>query len=363
MNGFCLTSAAAIGVSLTWFPCHQATAADLPPHSQLRILIVSDFVNPWGLPPDELSGPGDLSVALLNPAAGINLDPAEDGLVEIPTNDIHLATAAISVLPDDPAAYDVIIYFAHRMPNDDSASQNAADQAAFVAAADIFLQNGGGFVSFHHGFFPGNGKVEMMSTIIGGQGSSIAYNTVEGQNVINVAPNHFVTTHSIEYGDVVTYADAALGIPEDAYPFFNNVPDERYRNTSILADSETIEILFASNYIDGGSTHLLGFTHQEPGWLGKVVVYQPGEYQPNALDDLDGNNFQILANEIVFSTGALLACPQDIDQDGTTGILDFLNLLAAWGPCAGYCPQDIDGDGMIGITDFLALLGAWGPCL
>ena len=32
-----------------------------------------------------------------------------------------------------------------------------------------------------------------------------------------------------------------------------------------------------------------------------VVAYQPGEYQPNAVDDLAGNNFQILANAIYFA--------------------------------------------------------------
>ena len=352
----------AVGVTLASLSCHRAVAAHLPPHGPLRILIVSDFVNPHGLPPDELSEPGDISFALLQPAAGLNLDSAGDSVLEIPTNDLHLATAAISVPPGNAGAYDVVVYFAHRAPNDGSAAENAADQAAFEAAIDIFLQNGGGFVSFHHGFFPGSGKDAMMSTIIGGRGSSIAYNTVDGQNVINVAPGHFVTTHSIEYGDVVTYADAALGIPEDTYAFFNNVPDERYTSHAILAGSETIEILFASNYAQNGNRHLLGFTHQEPGWQGMVIVYQPGEYQPNALDDLDGNNFQILANEIVFSTGALLDCPADIDQDGETGIIDFLDLLASWGPCPGYCPQDIDGDGAVGINDFLALLGAWGPC-
>jgi len=26
------------------------------------------------------------------------------------------------------------------------------------------------------------------------------------------------------------------------------------------------------------------------------------------------------------------------------------------------CPGDIDGDGNVGITDFLDLLAAWGPC-
>ena len=55
------------------------------------------------------------------------------------------------------------------------------------------------------------------------------------------------------------------------------------------------------------------------------------------------------------------ACPVDIDGDGTVGINDFLNLLAAWGPNPGH-PAGIDGDGTVGINDFLDLLAAWGPC-
>jgi hypothetical protein len=54
----------------------------------------------------------------------------------------------------------------------------------------------------------------------------------------------------------------------------------------------------------------------------------------------------------------------DLDGDGAVGILDFLALLAAWGPCPGpcppFCPADVDFDCAVGITDFLALLGNWG---
>ena len=54
-------------------------------------------------------------------------------------------------------------------------------------------------------------------------------------------------------------------------------------------------------------------------------------------------------------------CPADLDLDGEVGINDFLQLLQAWGPCAG-CPEDIDGDGAVGIYDFLFVLANWGPC-
>ena len=54
----------------------------------------------------------------------------------------------------------------------------------------------------------------------------------------------------------------------------------------------------------------------------------------------------------------------DLNGDGIVGILDFLDLLAAWGPCPEpcppSCPADLDGDCSVGITDFLTLLANWG---
>ncbi|MHC4421995.1 MAG: agmatine deiminase family protein [Planctomycetota bacterium] len=52
----------------------------------------------------------------------------------------------------------------------------------------------------------------------------------------------------------------------------------------------------------------------------------------------------------------------DIDGDGVVGVLDFLALLSAWGPCPAPpadCPADIDGNGDVDVVDFLALLAAW----
>ena len=56
--------------------------------------------------------------------------------------------------------------------------------------------------------------------------------------------------------------------------------------------------------------------------------------------------------------------PGDLDGDCTVGIVDFLALLALWGPCPGACPPscaaDLDGDCDVGIVDFLTLLANWG---
>lgn len=59
------------------------------------------------------------------------------------------------------------------------------------------------------------------------------------------------------------------------------------------------------------------------------------------------------------------ACLADLDRDCSVGIVDFLALLAAWGPCPATpapCLADFDGDGNVGVVDFLFLLATWGPC-
>jgi len=53
----------------------------------------------------------------------------------------------------------------------------------------------------------------------------------------------------------------------------------------------------------------------------------------------------------------------DLDGDGSVGIVDFLLLLGAWGPCSKACPPfcqgDLDGDCAVGVVDFLTLLANW----
>lgn len=289
-------------LALTIGGAHTATSATLPPHGPLRILIVSDEVNPHGLSAAELTQPGDISAALAMPGSGLQIDPAPDGLLEVPTNSLPTATAALSVPFGSAAAYDVLIYFAHRIPNNGMGS-DASDQAAFVAAVTQFLVDGGGVVSFHHGAYLTAGKQDMQELIGATATGSVPFDTVDGQTVIDVAPGHFVTTNGVSYTGTTAYEDAAFGVPPGVYDSFQNLPDERYPQFSVNPGAGSLEILFASDYDDNGTQHLLGFTHRRPEWAGVLVAYQPGEYQPNALDDLSGNNFQILANAIVYAAG------------------------------------------------------------
>ena len=58
----------------------------------------------------------------------------------------------------------------------------------------------------------------------------------------------------------------------------------------------------------------------------------------------------------------MITKPGDADGDGMVGVIDFLYLLAAWGPCADCddCPADFNGDCTVSVLDFLILLANWG---
>ena len=51
-----------------------APAATLPPHGPLKLLVVSDEVNPHNLSAAQLTQRGDISAALNAPDAGLTLD-------------------------------------------------------------------------------------------------------------------------------------------------------------------------------------------------------------------------------------------------------------------------------------------------
>ncbi len=83
-------------------------------------------------------------------------------------------------------------------------------------------------------------------------------------------------------------------------------------------------------------------------------VFSVGQLPTNGKDSLNRVGASIVAGpnsptNFAGVSGNVDACPWDLDADGTTGINDFLDLLANWG-------------NPYGISDFLDLLAAWGPC-
>lgn len=275
-----------------------AQAAVLPEHDPISIVVVSDEVNPNGLSPAELTQPGDISAAISRADSGINVANID----EVDSGCVDTATAALA-----DGTVDVLVYFAHRAA---MGCMGGSAQAEFDAAVAAHLERGGGVVVFHHGIYTAGGK-EGILQLLGGTADQLAWDTGSGQNVIAVGGDHFVTTNEIEYDLMLAYESAGLGIAAADYPAFNNTPDERYPNTRPLTEAgESRTMLFASDY---AADQMLGYDLHRPAWSGHVVFYQPGEYQPNALDDVDGNNFQILANAIYY-----VATTQEDPSDPTT---------------------------------------------
>jgi hypothetical protein len=265
----------------------MVSAATLPEHAPLSILIIADAVNPHRLADADLTQPGDLVPALTAADSGLNIDSIS--MVDSQCIDDALGQLASESTPD------VVLYFAHRGAaycNGDNA------QPDLTQLLEHGLQSGLGLVVLHHGLyvdFTNRGIKQDLLNLIGAQSDSIEWNTTTGQRVINVAGDHFIPSNGITYGEEHRFTGMP-GTPAGTYPAFTNTPDELYEVTTLnVQDDEDRTLLFVT---DSGTPRVLGYVLRREGWRGLVAAYQPGEYQPNALDDRSGPNFQILVNAI-----------------------------------------------------------------
>lgn len=77
---------------------------------------------------------------------------------------------------------------------------------------------------------------------------------------------------------------------------------------------------------------------------------------PNYATRVDHPNFAAAREQLCPTPPP---CPWDLDESGTVGTSDLLDLLAQWGTNGS---ADFDGNGTVGTADLLALLANWGPC-
>jgi hypothetical protein len=67
-----------------------------------------------------------------------------------------------------------------------------------------------------------------------------------------------------------------------------------------------------------------------------------------------------MLNVRVEITDTTIACPEDLDANGSVDVADILVLIAGWN---GADPiLDLDNDGIVGVSDLLLMIAAWGLC-
>ena len=99
--------------------------------------------------------------------------------------------------------------------------------------------------------------------------------------------------------------------------------------------------------------------HDNPDFAGAWSNYPFFPSGTVIVSDRSGGLFVLDVSEAV--AGGCGGCEADLDDDGTVGLSDLLDLLAAWDSNPGG-PPDFDDDGIVGLSDLLFLLANWGPC-
>ncbi len=90
-----------------------------------------------------------------------------------------------------------------------------------------------------------------------------------------------------------------------------------------------------------------------PGTIFEYTFLEPGEYGYHCHPH---EEFGMISFVTVVSAPS---CPWDLDNSGSVGTSDLLELFAQWGTDGS---ADFDGSGTVGTSDLLILFANWGPC-
>ncbi|MHC4766006.1 MAG: hypothetical protein ACYTF2_12945 [Planctomycetota bacterium] len=87
------------------------------------------------------------------------------------------------------------------------------------------------------------------------------------------------------------------------------------------------------------------------------IRYTANDGEPQSINEAGVDGFK------VFAIGCGDEVPGDVDGNGVVDVIDFLALLAAWGPCPDPCPPscaaDFDDNCQVDVLDFLIQLANW----
>ena len=197
-------------------------------------------------------------------------------------------------LPPDLSVFSAVVVYIHLRLNEPA-------EKAFVA----YAQAGGKLVVLHHSISSGKRKNRQWFNFLGvalteGDVNTGGYKWIEGitQQIVNLAPDHYITTHKVNYPEQIgfkTDADTA----ERTLPGFTLRESEVYLNHT-LADNQNRTHLLGFKFTDKNTGRTYMQSHA--GWIkpsgnGWIVYLQPG----HDLHDLTNPCFErIVVNAVVW---------------------------------------------------------------
>lgn len=195
-------------------------------------------------------------------------------------------------LPPDLTEFDAVAVYIHR-------GLNPAAERAFIG----YTEAGGKLVVLHHSISSGKRQNKDWFRFLGvalpeGDVDAGGYKWIEGvrQQVVNLAPDHFITTRGVQYPERVAFPRAAGGAPE-LRPGFTLTNSEVYLN-HVLTGPRTL--LLGFSYTDAVSGRTYAQKHAgwcKPAGKGWIVYLQPG----HGAEDINHPTFQrILLNALIW---------------------------------------------------------------
>ena len=197
-------------------------------------------------------------------------------------------------LPPDLSPFPAVIVYIHK-------DLKPTAEQAFIE----YTQAGGKLIVLHHSISSGKRKNKDWFTFLGvtlpeADVDAGGYKWIEGvtQQIANLAPDHFITTHKVVYPAQVAFK-AASDTQERTLPGVTLNESEVYIN-HVLADDKARTRLLGFKYTDknSGKTYM----QTQSGWVkpsgkGWIVYLQPG----HSLHDLKDPTYErILLNAVIW---------------------------------------------------------------
>lgn len=226
----------------------------------------------------------------------------EKGQVDSTIIDYSVLPEEQRLLPDDLASYDALVGYIHNELNEPTELQIIE-----------YTKNGGRFVNVHHMVSSGKLKNRYYFGFLGlhmdnierarepsEPGTHYMWREPVDKIVVNLAPDHYITSHDIEWPDTVTVRPSDVpGARAQEYPSITMPRTEVYSNVKRTDGNEKTLLL---GYIYTDDRNDVTHAQATDGWIkatgdGHVVYIQPGHFVEEFKDPGNMLN-QLILNAI-----------------------------------------------------------------